>query len=884
MMAKQLTPYTNRQSLDIGSDSFRILDTGESAIAKGAASLGDGLFNAGLGALKQQQRQEALDERMGLKNEAEARRIEQRALQEQERFDAVNDEKEFLQFRSRLQQYALEYQNEVGEGAPGYAKGVNSFAETAYDELRNSGRLSQTNAGRHDLMFERIRSDVVNRSAEFEVRERTRFFGAVAEAESQRVIAEIAVTGRAGLDQAKADWTSFVERTEGFETRRGQMLLQLGERKIERAAFEAEAARRPEEFVNKYQGTFTTTPSPTTTNPLVNATFRHATTTGFDPRVALGIGWIESRLNASHNGPIRKDGTRMSSAEGGWQILDGVARDFGLTKEQKRDPDLSTAAVMRHFADNERRLKDSGYAATPGQVYMMWNVGEGVARNILKADPSTPIEQVIYRSYPSRPGFAAQVLANNPSLYKAGMTVGEVRENYERKMASAMTATSGFFEGQKPATTSEQMRALATEFLGAEVKHLDSREVSEVFARVSKELVGKTKEQIEIASGTSLLNAPGRANPYDAADKKSINAAVKAQYGNGFIEGIGRGDSQAAALGRDLTRRAGFIPDPVLHGFRTALDTGQVEPALVALTTLADIERSDPRAIAATGGLPARDREAIKTFQAYTEVLAIPAAEAAKRILFDRSPEGEAKRSAFANTFKNEWRNGGTEEDASGRAWSEIAKKFDGSVWTNPAAVTDVQKAELVDAYKQGVLHHRLQGRTLDDAKAMTLHELSTAWGTSAIASPTTSQALMPFAPEKVLGSDKAIDGSFKWVRDQAENQLRFYLGRRGILNEARTEFRPGGGSSELGADPTPEFQLRPAPGAATSWRSGQPVEYEIWYKDRQGRVQKVVGESFTPDYREAKADADEKFRERHSASAQRRSDAAEFARMRSSE
>ena len=180
MMAKQLTPYTNRQGLDIGSDSFRITDTGESAIAKRAASLGDGLFNAGLGALKQQQRQEALDERMGLKNEAEARRIEAKAVQEQERFDSINDEKEFLQFRSRLQQYALEHQNDVGEGAPGYAKGVNDFAEKAYDELRNSGRLSQTNAGRHDLMFERVRGDIVNRSAEFEVRERSRFFGAVA--------------------------------------------------------------------------------------------------------------------------------------------------------------------------------------------------------------------------------------------------------------------------------------------------------------------------------------------------------------------------------------------------------------------------------------------------------------------------------------------------------------------------------------------------------------------------------------------------------------------------------------------------------------------------------------------------------------------------------
>lgn len=859
----RLPAYTNRQSLDIGSDTFRTVNDGSSRIAEGVAALGQGVFNAGMGALKQEQKQTALDERTAAKQEAEARRLAEAAQREQERFDSWNDEKEFLQFRSRVEQFAIDHREKVGEGAPNYAKDVSAYAENEYNNLLSSGRLSRTNAPRHDLMFERVRSPLVQQAANYEDGERRKFFGAISQAESDRIVANVAIRGRAGLDEAKAEWSEFVSRTEGVDTKRGQMLRQMGERRIERTALEAEAAARAPEFVSKFQGTFTNTPSATTTNPLVDATLKHASAAGFDPKVALGIGWIESRLDAGHKGPIRKDGTRMSSAEGGWQILDGVARNFGLEKADKFDPDKSTGAVMRHFADNERRLKDAGYDATPGQVYMMWNVGEGVARNILRANPNTPIEQIIYASYPSRPGFAAQVLANNPSLYKAGMTAGQVVESYERKMASAMTATAGYFGDQRPATTSEQMRAMVTEFTGVDMANVGSKDVAEIFAKVSKELVGKTKEQIEIEAGVGLLANPGRADPYDSGDRKRVNAAVQSQYGNAFIEGIGRGDSQAATLGRELTRRAGFIPEKVLHGFRTALDTGQTEPALVALTTLADISKADPRAIEATGGMPAKDKEAIKSFRAYTEVLGIPAADAAKRILFDRSPDGEAKREAFANTFKNEWRNGGSETDASSRAWKEISAKFDGSVWSSPAAATSVQESVLIDAYRQGVLHHRLQGRSLDEAKAMTLHELSSAWGTSSVADGSRSQTLMPFAPEKVLGADRAIDGSFRWVRDQAENFLRHRLGMEGKVQEAQTIYRPGGGQSELPRTATPEFQLRPASGSAANWRAGQPVEYEVWYRDQRGFVQRLVGQNFVPDYREAKAHADDMFRQR---------------------
>lgn len=848
-----LPAYVNRADFDGGSNSFRLTDTGEAKIGEGVASLGSGIFSAGLAGYKQQER--------------DALKLEAR----EERNANYHDEIEMIRLGDRVQQYAEELKNKVGEDASGYTKQVDQFANDEYNKLITSGRLKRVDQAHNDLVFERTRNQIVDKAAGWETTTGNKFRADITERRMGEVLTSVQVKGKEGLGEATTAWSEFVSRTPGLDTRNGKAILEFGNRRIARAALEAEAAKRPEEFVAKFQGAFTETPSATSGNPLVDASLKYAPGAGVSPQDAVAIGWIESRLNPAHDGPRlapgapralgRKGATHMSSAEGGWQILDGVARDFGLTIEEKKDPDKATAAVMRHFSLNQDKIKRMGQEVTPGKLYMFWNVGEDVAKNILRADPNTPIERIIYGSYPSDPSMAAQVLRNNPSLYKAGMTAGEVRANYERKMETAKEATRGYFTGER-IQTDEQSRLMVNNFLGSDLP-VGTKDVAEVFSAVSKQVQENTKARAEIDRGNFLRASPANADHYDQADKKAINRSIEAQYGTSLLQGVASGDKRMHGEAVALTYQAGFIPDKVMHGLRTALDSGSEEAATVALSTLREIRRGGDGFIRRST-MESRDREALDQFIASTEVLGLSEGEAAKRVIFDRSEEGQTKRKAMAETFKNEWRNGaGSEFDANTNAWKEITSKFDNSFFSTPEAVTGVQQAAIVEAYQRGIQYNRLRGDDLETAKANTIAQLKGVWGTSSIADPSKSQTVMAFPPELVLGEARRINGSFDWVRKQAENHVRTELVFQGKLPGFLESTDFGDGISRSKETPVPKFALVPAQGSAADARDGRPVGYDIFYEDKNGMKQKLAAAPFYPNFADAKRQADADFSRR---------------------
>lgn len=128
-----------------------------------------------------------------------------------------------------------------------------------------------------------------------------------------------------------------------------------------------------------------------------------------------------------------------SSASGPGQFIDSTwlemlkqhRPDITGTPEQllalKNDPELARQMTAAYAADNQKVLSGAGFEATPGNTYLAHFAGPQGALSVLKADPSTPVAQVL----------GAKVVSANPFL--SNMTVSDLRAWADKKMGGAQS-------------------------------------------------------------------------------------------------------------------------------------------------------------------------------------------------------------------------------------------------------------------------------------------------------------------------------------------------------------------------------------------------------------------------------------------------------------
>lgn len=128
-----------------------------------------------------------------------------------------------------------------------------------------------------------------------------------------------------------------------------------------------------------------------------------------------------------------------SSATGAGQFIDATWLDMlarhrpdlttGRSREEvlslRSDPALSRAMTEAYAAENAQKLESAGLPVTAGTSYLAHFAGPQGAVNILKADPSAPVSQIM--------GPAA--VKANPFL--ANMTVADLQAWADRKMGGA---------------------------------------------------------------------------------------------------------------------------------------------------------------------------------------------------------------------------------------------------------------------------------------------------------------------------------------------------------------------------------------------------------------------------------------------------------------
>jgi hypothetical protein len=167
-----------------------------------------------------------------------------------------------------------------------------------------------------------------------------------------------------------------------------------------------------------------------------------AETAGIDPKIVAKIANFESGFN-SNAAPVRKDGTRISSAHGYGQFIDGtwteMVNKYGskygiadagkLTKQQAakyRDDKGIQAGMLAEFTrENIEKGRKYGGTNDDANVYAFHNLGDKDAKNLLsgmKQNPDMSVRAALLQGVSSEKEQARieKVIAGNKSLYGDG--------------------------------------------------------------------------------------------------------------------------------------------------------------------------------------------------------------------------------------------------------------------------------------------------------------------------------------------------------------------------------------------------------------------------------------------------------------------------------
>lgn len=149
---------------------------------------------------------------------------------------------------------------------------------------------------------------------------------------------------------------------------------------------------------------------------------------GIDPSVALTISHIETggKFNHTAQPPIGKDGKRLSSAYGLFQVLDDSWKNLGGKDRNNVDEQIRIGLKHIKQANNYIR-KNLGRDPVAHEQYLGHLLGPGGAVKVLKADPNRPLIDVV-RSYDAK---NADAIVKNNGM--SGMTVGEAINKWRNK-------------------------------------------------------------------------------------------------------------------------------------------------------------------------------------------------------------------------------------------------------------------------------------------------------------------------------------------------------------------------------------------------------------------------------------------------------------------
>lgn len=808
---------------------------------------------------------------------------ERNAAKQQERAENLDNLRlttALLDHEDRVRTYANEQAASfTGEGADGFGfeKSVSDFALKDAETTIKAGNFnSRPDSEGLPMRFRNSARGVLSGVGEAELQQGLKYQGAVSEKLTAGLATKVALNPDS-YEEAAKELVEFTTSTNMGRPKLQERMAMVGLAKLQRARLEAVAGRDPEKFREQTAGVFADTPQPDLA-PDLKSVVNGANDAGVEPRVLLSIYSVESAFGKITTNPL-------SSGTGPFQVLDqkDTLDELGITRDQRNDITIVAPALAAFIKRKTDYMVSKGITPTPGKQYMFWNVGPGVAEAVMKADPNTPMEDIVNRTLSKRsPEFRKQVMTNNPSLYGPGMTAGQVLDSFERKMASAGKEAD---KRVTPASASseEDAQKFFEKIMPGGAPMLSAKDLGEVQILAKAKSAELSREQLSLNRGATYATGAAKPDPRDSEAQKDVNEFVVKQ---GLTTGMVEGDTASHQRAAQLIENVGFAPEAFVNAYSATLASGDMKGKTATYAALADISARNPGAYDATK-LPADDRSRVNEYVALTTVSNLSPDEAIARIDFARSPEGkkqaEAQKAGLQSTRAAEVKS---------LSEADIYDRFD-APWSRSSPTDTEGKfiAAATDAYKEQYVFYRETGRTPEDAKAMALTSLDKNWGSSRVADTgkgANVQTFMPYPPEKAYN---ATDVGHTWITDQAKNQAIAFAEER--YPKMAAKFKAGsvitktgrGGNvaatpGEVAAVALSDTDLKDKIGVklvpdlrtAQEARSNQPRGYLLMVRLPDGTTD-ITTERFYPDQGQADRESAERFRTGQAADRKRKAE-----------
>lgn len=706
----RLPVYVDQGTISDGSGTFRT--------TRESDAIGAGLSNIGSTLGKISANIEAGDERIRAKMESERVKAE-----------GLADELDYQKFYQKVQTDFDGLKSSITETGQDFTTGTIKH----YDQLAAAhlAALPPHRQAEMEVRYAKLRSQITNEASKFEYDTRMKTLGKVADEIHDSAASTVSLNPKlfgTQLEEVKQRAASL-----GLQGTNAEMFVGRARVKMERAVLAAAAERDPEGVMRSAQGAFKDLPTREAPEN-VKTIAEGATKAGLDPKWALAITNFESG-NKSDTVPRRKDGVLLSTAKGEWQVLDGTARDLGI-KDKSNLADVSVR-VSGYLASKQEQMRKSGIEPTLGKTYAYWNLGEGVAKRLVSADPSTSFDNLLYSvygdsSYQDKSTGTVRlwreaVVENNPALYKHGMTVGEVLNRLEQRMAGSLTKVSGDV-GQGAFPTEAAARAAYKQATGLDAEYITPVDMANAVNSSIKTLQKVSKEGAKLVLGSELNKTPGAMRANDPEHQAALDFFYR--QGTTIGDGLLKGDPASLTAARDTVRTTNYIPKPVIESARQLIMSGDSRsPAsAAAFQMLSDIYTDNPTAWDAAK-VPEDLEKRVKSYTTKTRNGEQPV-DAIKFINDLHSPEGEKRRQAIRQEL--EGKKGEVEKLKYNDFASALAEGFRNPTPTDQNGTgSSVAESEFVHTGRDLYRDYRLQGYSPEDARLHAVEDLKRVYGVS---------------------------------------------------------------------------------------------------------------------------------------------------------
>lgn len=763
-----------------------------------------------------------------------------------------------IDFRQDLERELLARQEGAVDGAQGFGTGYETFVNERTQSYIKQHFPGRENDAELAVRFKQTSDGFLSSAAKFEVGRRIEWRGGVMnkqlDALGTGMAGEVAGALAAGdadgasealagtYQRAEAEFGRTVEAQFGDNPRSAAIAMGMGREKLQKAWLAAYAAADPKGYIDKFDGAFAGTPRKQI-DPNFKIVHDSATAAGISHETMGAILFLESK-NGAIDAPIGKDGVPMSSAVGPWQILKGTAYEIGIHPDDRRDWRIATPAIARHLKDNQEDLRKNGLPVNDATTYMTWNVGPAATKALLRASPDADVETVLRRVWASKgPAWIDTALRNNPSMYRPGMTVGQVLTNYQSQVERGKKANADKWAGTEVDSTT-RVRDAIKEFTPFDPTGIDAASASEIYREALT--TWKTQAKDILSTATVEAFAKGVIPTHGITDdmRKDIDKVITVDP-----QGVVSGDTRVHGSLIDLADR-GHIPESGARALSDAIiQPGRNTGKIASLLTSARIAQEFPH-VWREAKVQGDVRDRVDMFTAMVDAERIPADVAVQIVDTAFSPEGKSARAAMGDRIRMELRNNKKGEvEGQKVTWGEVEKFFDGKYGTSMLSDTqasDFQKDMAVKTYERLYEHNRLQGHEPEHSKSIALLQMDKTWGVTNV------DGTSRLTPAPVERTYPAIGGDHKWIMDQAANHVRSALYDRGILRVSE------------GVDVIPEFRVVPTAETMDDIRMGRKSpRYAVLYRRQDGAmegVMDVASSSVQFDARDAEIAFKEKF------------------------